>query len=131
MRLLIAFTVTLFIASCGYTTYNQRQIEGQWFSDSWVSDGAETGMRAWIAFDSDSTYRAIFNDRKEQGKYWIDGYKLYTHADDAEAIVVKITSLEENKMDLQMNRSGAKEELMFTRANVTTVPGPPDVPVEQ
>ena len=131
MRLLVAFTVTLFIASCGYTTYNQRQIEGQWFSDSWVSDGTETGMRAWLAFDSDSTYRAIFNDRKEQGKYWIDGYKLYTHADDADAIVVKITSLEENNMALQMNRSGVKEELMFTRANVTTVPGSPDVPVEQ
>ncbi|RLD18905.1 MAG: hypothetical protein DRI69_09490 [Bacteroidetes bacterium] len=131
MRVLAALMVTLFIASCGYTSYNQRQIEGQWFSDSWTSDGEETGMRAWIAFDSDSTYRAIFNNGKEQGKYWIDGYKLYTHADGAEAIAVKIESLEEDKMALQMNRSGAKEVLMFTRANVTTVPGSPDIPDEE
>ena len=131
MRLLTVLTITLFIASCGYTSYNQRQIEGQWFSDSWVRDGEETGMRAWIAFDSDSTYRAIFNERKEQGKYWIDGYKLYTDADGAETIVVKINSLEENNMVLQMNRSGAKEELMFRRANVTNVPGSPDIPADE
>jgi hypothetical protein len=123
MRLLVALTITLLIASCGYDNYNQRQIEGQWFSDSWERDGEETGMRAWLAFDSDSTYRAIFNERREKGKYWIDGYKLYTHAEDAEAIVVKIKSLEENNMVLQMNRSGSREELMFSRANVTTVPG--------
>lgn len=126
MRLFIVLLATIVIASCGYSTYNQRQIEGQWFSDSWTSDGTESGMRAWIAFDTDSTYRAIFNERKEQGKYWIDGYKLYTDSYEAEAIVVKIESLEENNMVLQMNRSGAKEVLMFSRANVTTVPGSPD-----
>ncbi len=131
MKILIALAVTVFIASCGYESYNQRQIEGQWFSDSWVSDGEETGMRAWIAFDTDSTYRAIFNERREQGDFWVDGYKLYTKAKDAETIVVKITSLEENNMVLQMNRSGAKEELMFTRAKVTTIPGSPDVPDEE
>jgi len=126
MRILAAIVITLFIASCGYDNYNQRQIEGQWFSDSWLSDGEETGMRAWIAFDTDSTYRAIFNERREQGKYWIDGFKLYTHADESEAIVVKITSLEDTKMDLEMNRSGAKEKLMFTRAKVKIMPGSGD-----
>ncbi len=131
MKFLAVLIVTIFIASCGYSTYNQRQIEGQWFSDSWTSDGEETGMRAWLAFDSDSTYRAIFNERKEQGTYWIDGYKLYTHAEENEPIVVKIESLEENNMILEMNRSGVKEVLMFTRANVTTVPGSPDILDEQ
>ncbi len=131
MRLLIALTVTLLIASCGYETYNQRQIEGQWFSDSWVRDGEETGMRAWIAFDADSSYRAIFNERREQGKYWVDGYKLYTDADGAETIVVKIASLEENNMILEMNRSGVIEELMFTRANVSTIPGSQDPDIDE
>ncbi len=88
-------------------------------------------MRAWIAFDADSSYRAIFNERREQGKYWVDGYKLYTDADGAETIVVKIASLEENNMILEMNRSGAIEELMFTRANVSTIPGSQDPDIDE
>ena len=123
MRLILAFSVVVVLASCGYESYNQREVEGQWFSNSWESNGEETGMRAWIAFDSDSTYRAIFNENREQGTYWIDGYKLFTKADGAEAIVVKIKDLDDNLLILDMNRSGNKETLLFTRGTVHTVPG--------
>ena len=125
MRATIIAIATIFIMSgCTYESYNQREIVGQWYSESWTSDGAETGYRSWMAFEQDSTYRAIFNTNREMGTYWIDGYKLYTQAKGAEAIVVKIASLEENKMVLEMNRAGSAEEITFGRGTVNRINDP-------
>ena len=115
---IIALAIIGTLTACTYESYNQREIVGQWYSESWTSDGAATGYRAWIAFEQDSSYRAIFNANKEQGTYWIDGHRLYTHADGESPIVVKITSLDEAQMILEMNRGGSKEELVFGKGKV-------------
>ncbi len=115
---IIALAIIGTLSACTYESYNQREIVGQWYSESWTSDGAETGYRAWMAFEQDSTYRALFNANKEQGTYWIDGHRLYTHADGESPIVVKIASLGESRMTLEMNRGGNKEEIVFGRGTV-------------
>ena len=126
MRIIVAFLTVIFLAACSFESYNQREIVGQWFSESWTSGGEETGYRAWMAFDEDSTYRALFNNRREQGTYWIDGHRLYTHAKDAQPIKVKISSLEEQSMVIEMNRGGITEEITFGRGTVKTIEGSED-----
>ena len=123
MRLFIALVVVVFFTACGYESYNQRQIEGQWFSESWTSGDEETGYRAWMAFDQDSTYRALFNNRREQGRYWVDGHRLYTHAKDSEPIKVKIASLDDQSMVIEMNRGGVTEQITFGRGTVRQLGG--------
>ena len=123
MRIFIAILTVAFFTACGYESYNQREIVGQWFSESWTSAGEETGYKAWMAFDQDSTYRALFNNRREQGTYWIDGDRLFTHARDAQPIKVKIASLDEQSMVIQMNRGGIAEEITFGRGTVKNIGG--------
>lgn len=115
---IIALAVVSTLAACTYESYNQREIEGQWYSESWTSEGEPTGYRAWMAFDQDSTYRALFNENKEQGTYWVDGHRLYTHAKGESPIVVKIAGLDESQLILEMNRGGTKEEIVFGRGKV-------------
>ena len=46
MKYILAFISICFIAACSFESYNQREIEGQWYSESWTSSGEETGYRA-------------------------------------------------------------------------------------
>ncbi len=118
MKYTLLFISILFLAACNYESYNQREIEGQWFSESWTSAGEETGYRAWMAFEQDSTYRALFNNRREQGKFWVDGHRLYTDSEDGDPIKVKIASLDEQSLVIEMNRGGNKEILTFGKGSV-------------
>jgi len=127
MKYLVIILSIAFLAACNYESYNQRQIEGQWFSESWTSGGEETGYRAWLAFDQDSTYRALFNNRREQGKFWVDGQRLYTDAEDGDPIKVKISSLDEQTLVIEMNRSGNTEVITLGRGTVNRIG---DIPEE-
>jgi hypothetical protein len=126
MKYILAFISICFIAACSFESYNQREIEGQWYSESWTSSGEETGYRAWMAFEQDSTYRALFNNRREQGKYWIDGHRLYTDSEDGEPIKVKIASLDEQSMVIEMNRGGNKETITFGKGTVNRLNEAPE-----
>ena len=126
MKYLITILAIAAIAACTYESYNQRQIEGQWYSESWTSGGEETGYRAWMAFDQDSTYRALFQNRREQGKYWIDGHRLYTDSEDGDPIKVKIASLEDESMVIEMNRGGNQEVITFGRGQVNRIGDDPE-----
>jgi hypothetical protein len=110
--ILLTFSV---LASCVYRSYYEREITGQWFSQQWLVEGEPTYRNAWMAFEPDSTYRAVFVQNQEQGRYWIDGYKLYTQADGEDLIFVKIESLEDDTMHISMNRGGDREEIVFVR----------------
>lgn len=96
--------------------YNEREIIGAWFSEQWLQEGQETGLKAWFDFEEDKTYRAVFGRTQEEGTWWIEGYKLYTRAYGQEQIVVKIERLEGDVLELGMNRGGNRELLIFRRA---------------
>jgi hypothetical protein len=115
---LIAFAaVLLMTASCSTTNYNERALIGTWFSQGWLREGAETGITAWFEFNEDKTYRAVIARTQEQGTWWVDGYKLYTHADGQEEIVVKIEHLEGSSLELGMNRGGQMERIILAKGN--------------
>jgi hypothetical protein len=110
--------ITLFaiaLAGCSTKNYNEREIIGRWFSNSWLRDGQETDMTAWFEFNEDKTYRAVIQRNQEEGTWWINGYKLFTKANGEEAIVVRIKHLDTGNLELEMNRGGQKEILSLSR----------------
>ncbi len=109
--------ISLMTPGCGTSAKNEEAIVGQWFSVGWLSDGVETHQKAWFEFNADHTYRAVVERNKEEGKWWVDGYKLFTQASGEERIVVKIEKLDSGNLEIAMNRGGQKELLIFTRAN--------------
>ena len=126
MNKLIAIFFALALIACGLKSYNERQLYGQWYSTDWHVDGEPTSMRAWIAFDEDNTYRALFDGRKEQGEFWVDGYKLFGQAKGEDKIVVKIESLEGDELVIGINRGGVKEKIFMGRATVNKIGGEVD-----
>ena len=116
MRILIFLFIIGLATSCGYESYHEREIYGEWFSTEWIQGGQYSNMRAWMNFKEDSTYMAVFDQNVESGRYWIDGYKLYTQNNDAETIVVKIEELADDVMKIGMNRGGVPELIVFGRA---------------
>ena len=117
LSILFLFACVVFVSACQTTSYNEREIIGRWFSQSWMREGQETGLTAWFEFNEDKTYRAVIQRQQEEGKWWIDGYKLYTQANGQEKIVVKIERLEGSILELGMNRGGQEEHLVFGKAN--------------
>lgn len=113
--LLLFLLAGLLMSGCT-TDYNEREIIGRWFSVGWLRNDAETDLTAWFEFNEDMTYRAVIARNQEEGKWWVEGYKLYTQAYGAEPIVVKIEKLEGSNMEISMNRGGQRELLIFTRA---------------
>jgi len=103
------------MVSCSTKNFNEREIVGRWFSVSWLREGQDTGLAAWFEFNEDKTYRSVIDRNQEEGKWWIDGYKLYTQAAGEERIVVKIELLDAGNLELRMNRGGQDELLIFTR----------------
>ena len=117
LNIIAFFAVLCMTVACSRTNYNERALIGRWFSQGWQREGQETGITAWFEFNEDKTYRAVIARTKEQGTWWVDGYKLYTHGDGQEEIVVKIERLEGSILELGMNRGGQYERIIFSKAN--------------
>jgi hypothetical protein len=118
MKIIIGLVAPLFVVlllNCSVKNYNERELVGQWFSQQWTQDGHPTQLRAWFQFGEDKTYRAVISENQEEGKWWIDGYKLYTQVEGQEKIVVKISSLDSTTLVVDMNRGGQKEQITFSR----------------
>ncbi|MDX1477222.1 MAG: lipocalin family protein [Saprospiraceae bacterium] len=117
MRTILVSALLLTAFACGVDqSYFEREIEGEWFGQEWLREGQPTGYRAWMKFEpADSSYRAVFNENLEAGTYWIDGNRLYTHADGSQPIKVRIESIENDIMTIGMNRGGQSETITFSR----------------
>ena len=116
MRIITIICIVGLLAACSYNSYNEREIQGEWFSSEWIQGGKYSNMKAWMKFNPDSTYMAVFDQNVETGSYWIDGHKLYTQDRESETIVVKIEELTENELKIGMNRGGVPELIVFGRA---------------
>ena len=108
--------IAVSLTSCSFKSYTEQQLVGRWFSNAWLQNGQPTELTAWFEFNEDKTYRAVIARRQEEGTWWIEGYKLFTHATGEEPIVVKIEKLDEMNLEIAMNRGGQPELIIFNRA---------------
>jgi hypothetical protein len=116
ISLFVLLSIAALQFSCSTTNYNEREIVGRWFSYTWLRGDEETNLTAWFDFAEDKTYRAVIARNQEEGKWWIEGYRLFTKANGAdEPVKVKIEKLDENNLEISMNRSGVREYVIFSR----------------
>lgn len=120
MRNLLAviFCCSLFALGCGWENYYQRELPGEWHGVSWTTESGDSYFdpgRVSFAFKADSSYSAVLGARAEKGIWWVDGYKLYTIAEDAQRNLVKVVELEDDTVTFEMNRGGQKEILVLAR----------------
>lgn len=120
MRNLIAFILmsSVFVLGCEWENYYQRELPGKWNGVSWTTESGEPYVdpdRVSFTFKADSSYSAVLGARTEQGVWWVDGFKLYTIAEDAQRNLVKVIELEDDTVKFEMNRGGQKEILVLAR----------------
>ena len=103
-------------ASC-IKSYYQRELVGNWEGIDWQRDGVTVPDHDpfWFNFGQDSTYASMFGGLQQQGKYWIDGFRLYTLVEGEFPIKVKLESLEQDTLTIGMNRAGRPETLVLVR----------------
>lgn len=119
MRLffLVIFAVTFL--SC-IEDVNKKLIIGEWLGLSWsVAEGGDYNERDHegfsFIFNGDGTYSATFGNSDESGTYWVEREKLYTTAQGKTQKMVKILTINEEMMTIQMNRGGTLELLELKR----------------
>lgn len=118
LRNFLIIAITLTFSACLIEGYYQRNLPGKWAGVSWeLEDGSPytDAANVLFTFRSDSTYEARLGQRNEEGIWWIDGFKLYTIASDAERNIVKVLELEDDTIRLEMNRGGQVEYLVMAR----------------
>ncbi len=122
MHIWIRFGCTLvfslaFMAGCTYSHYDEY-IVGKWKGVKWESEGKDRSSQIgdyWFDFRDDNTYASFFGGVDEQGKYYVEGNRLYTKADGENEIVVEIRSLTQDTLRIGMNRGGVPETLVLAR----------------
>lgn len=99
---------------------NKNLMKGEWLGVSWsVAEGDDYTERNHegfsFVFNDDGTYSAIFGNSVESGTYWVEREKLYTTAQGKTQKVVKILTINDTMMTIQMNRGGSLELIELKR----------------
>ena len=97
-----------------------EDIKGDWECISWMADGQDKvkdgNTKIAFSFGDVDQYSNSLNGAKTSGVYRIVENKLYTKAEnDQLEIMVKITSLNEEGLEFEMNRAGEKETMKFIK----------------
>ena len=118
-RYIIPFTIILTIAwSCQSENQNKTLIIGQWEVDQWLVGMDKTekqSLKATFNFEENGRYDIDYTTQKEAGKYRVSGNKLYTTEDGQLEKMVKITRLNTDTLEFEMNRGGQKEVLILVK----------------
>ncbi len=112
------FSTLLMSVACSNPLGAPDEIYGAWGGVSWKADGKSASFDAsavQFRFERDKTYSAVYGDQNEQGAFKIDGRKLYTTADGQMQKMVKILRLDSDTLEIEMNRSGVRENLILAR----------------
>jgi hypothetical protein len=111
----LSILIACSLAACSYQDYD-AYIIGKWNGVKWESEGISRSDNIsdyWFHFNESGKYESLFGGLREKGKYRVEYNRLYTHAINAEEIVVEILSMTEDTMRIGMNRGGVAETLVL------------------
>lgn len=112
--LILVSLITLI--GCGESHYKQIII-GNWSVQHWYeeSSGSVIAQKMAFVFNEDDTYSIDYGSQVESGKYWFVDDDLLTQETGFPPISVKIKYLQNDSMELQMNRSGSLERIILQK----------------
>ena len=114
--LLPAVLVFFFLSGCS-NKESEEKIVGNWSVFNWeiVDSGEKLRGQMSFAFNDEGLYSLDYGTKKENGKFWIIGDVLHTQAEGESEIIVKLTRLDSDTMEFEMNRGGTIEKVEFVR----------------
>jgi hypothetical protein len=108
--------MSMLISSCVETLFNAEDLHGNWTVQSWTLQNSNRAInnKMDMSFKDDGTYEIDYGTESENGKYWIQGEFLHTIETGAREKKVKILKLAPGAFEMQMNRGGELENVVFS-----------------
>lgn len=117
--LIFVIAVGMMLFSCQSNDLDKTLLYGKWKGADWLLEGNSTDFDAHLvhfSFADDDNYLADFGGtQKEIGTYRLEGDKLYTTAKGKKEKVVRLVTLNQDSIVMDMNRSGRDEVLILVR----------------
>ncbi len=103
--------------SCNLTV-DEKLVVGDWKGVEWLVAGQEAEYDAtstFFSFKEDGKYTYQYADMGEEGDYYVVNNELFTTPNGGMKMMVKIKTLTQDTMILNMNRGGTSETLTLAR----------------
>jgi len=113
----IIMIATLFFTGCNHDEEWTKMIVGEWHGVSWVAEGKpaiEDASTVTMLFSKDSVYNLFIGNGMENGDYYVNNDSLFLIPEKSEDVKMKIISLSDAKLELQVFR-GELENIEFKR----------------
>lgn len=108
-----------FLSACNETAYpNAAAIVGNWAGASWLvegKDGIRNASETFFSFDGKGNYSFDYAGTRQTGTYKVENDMLFTTPAGEREIMVKITKLNSDSLQFEMNRGGQREELLLIK----------------
>jgi len=120
MKTLLPILAITLLMACNTTDERLPLLYGDWRGIEW-SDGnnlnEEKASKVTFSFREDLSYSANFGNQEESGDFVFRDAMLYTTASGDRKVekVVGVSSLDDEQLVLDMNRSGNPEKLVLVR----------------
>ncbi len=113
----IIIAAALFLSACNHDEAWTKIIVGEWHGVSWLAEGKpviQDVSTLTMLFSKDSIYNLIVGATMETGDYYVKNDSLFLIPERSEDVKMKIISLSDSKLELQVFR-GQLEDIEFKR----------------
>lgn len=119
LRILTFLLPALVLLSCTDNTETekiQQQLKGEWKGVEVSVEGTpQEGYNFGFNFKNDTAYTYSMGSYEENGKYWLDGNKLFTKGEGQLEKKVEIAKVTEDSLFLNMNNAGSDMRMVLVR----------------
>ena len=112
------FILTLMVMACQpQQKWPSEALHGSWDTNSWVNLNTNNPINGQLdfQFNDDGRYILDYGSKKVEGKYWIEGEYLHTIEDQQSEMKVKILTLAQDSLIIDMNRGGHMERVILLK----------------
>jgi len=105
------------IIACQQQKWPDEALHGQWDSSSWINLNTQKEISSQLDFNfkSDGRYELDYGTKLVEGKFWIESDYLHTIEDQQSEMKVKILSLNQDSLVIDMNRGGHMERVILLK----------------
>jgi hypothetical protein len=116
-RLFLPALFFVLCISCNLTV-DEKLVIGDWKGVEWLVTGQDSDYDAsttFFSFLEDGKYTYQYGDMGEEGEYYVVNNELFTTPNGGMKMMVRIKTLTQDTMVLNMNRGGTSESLTLAR----------------
>lgn len=111
-RVLLFSMIVIFIQTSCFIEHHKENLIGSWSLVEWKIENTGEKLEGYkmdMDFGADERYSVDYGNEQEVGTWRVSGNNLFTHEDGMAEKMVKITYLQNDTLQFEMNRSGRIE----------------------